>query len=78
MRKCVLAAFLPHAASRAPTAPPLPPPADAPRSGFLPATGTLRHLSPPRQSPHVRVDTGVRQGDAVSIFYDPMISKLIT
>lgn len=46
-------------------------------SNFLPATGTLRHLSAPAQSPSVRVDTGVRQGDAVSIHYDPMISKLI-
>lgn len=46
-------------------------------SNFLPATGTLKHLRAPAQSPLVRVDTGVRQGDAVSIFYDPMISKLI-
>jgi biotin carboxyl carrier protein len=54
----------------------LPSPAPA-RSNFLPATGTLKHLSAPRQSANVRVDTGVRQGDAVSVFYDPMISKLI-
>lgn len=47
------------------------------RSNFLPATGTLKHLSAPPQSANVRVDTGVRQGDAVSVFYDPMISKLI-
>jgi 3-methylcrotonyl-CoA carboxylase alpha subunit len=44
---------------------------------FLPATGTLNFLQPPQESEHVRVDTGVRQGDEVSVFYDPMIAKLI-
>ncbi len=44
---------------------------------FLPATGHLIHLVPPACGPHVRVDTGVRQGDAVTAFYDPMIAKLI-
>lgn len=45
---------------------------------FLPQTGTLYHLRAPEESANVRVDTGVRSGDTVSIFYDPMISKLIT
>ncbi|WDD97154.1 acetyl/propionyl/methylcrotonyl-CoA carboxylase subunit alpha [Thalassomonas actiniarum] len=44
---------------------------------FLPATGTLDFLQPPLESEHVRIDTGVRQGDEVSVFYDPMIAKLI-
>jgi len=44
---------------------------------FLPATGTLEFLQTPLESEHVRVDTGVRQGDDVSVFYDPMIAKLI-
>ncbi|WP_448550105.1 acetyl/propionyl/methylcrotonyl-CoA carboxylase subunit alpha [Thalassotalea fusca] len=44
---------------------------------FLPATGKLAFLQPPLESEHVRVDTGVRQGDEVSVFYDPMIAKLI-
>jgi 3-methylcrotonyl-CoA carboxylase alpha subunit len=44
---------------------------------FLPATGTLHHLRFPDEGAHVRVDTGVREGDAVSIHYDPMIAKLI-
>jgi len=44
---------------------------------FLPATGTLVHLAPPAENRHVRVDTGVRQGDHVTAFYDPMIAKLI-
>ena len=52
--------------------------AENPRAGFLPHTGRLAFLQPPTESDHVRVDTGVRQGDDVSIYYDPMISKLIT
>ncbi len=44
---------------------------------FLPATGTLDFLQTPQESEHVRIDTGVRQGDEVSVFYDPMIAKLI-
>ena len=44
---------------------------------FLPVTGTLAFLQPPQTGAHVRVDTGVRQGDEVSVFYDPMIAKLI-
>ena len=45
--------------------------------GFLPSTGTLRHLRLPAGSAHVRVDAGVEQGDAITPFYDPMIAKLI-
>ena len=45
--------------------------------GFLPSTGTLRHLRLPANSAHVRVDAGVEQGDAITPFYDPMIAKLI-
>jgi 3-methylcrotonyl-CoA carboxylase alpha subunit len=44
---------------------------------FLPSIGELRHLRTPRESAHVRIDTGVRQGDSVTIHYDPMIAKLI-
>ncbi len=44
---------------------------------FLPATGTLSFLQTPVESDNVRIDTGVRQGDEVSVFYDPMIAKLI-
>jgi len=43
-------------------------------NGFLPATGQLTHLQFPSDT---RVDTGVRQGDSISPFYDPMIAKLI-
>ncbi|MBN8798373.1 MAG: acetyl-CoA carboxylase biotin carboxylase subunit, partial [Stenotrophomonas nitritireducens] len=45
--------------------------------GFLPSTGTLRHLRLPRPDAHVRVDAGVEQGDAITPYYDPMIAKLI-
>lgn len=50
--------------------------AENPNNNFLPATGKLVHLSPPENSPSLRVESGVRAGDEVSIFYDPMISKL--
>ncbi len=51
--------------------------AEDPANGFLPATGVLSHLRLPDEDSHVRVDSGVREGDAVSIHYDPMIAKLI-
>lgn len=51
--------------------------AEDPSNDFLPATGKLNFLQPPLESEHVRVDTGVRQGDEVSVYYDPMIAKLI-
>ncbi|MEM7359631.1 MAG: acetyl/propionyl/methylcrotonyl-CoA carboxylase subunit alpha [Pseudomonadota bacterium] len=51
--------------------------AEDPDNDFLPATGTLQHLVPPAENAHVRVDTGVVQGDEVSPFYDPMIAKLV-
>jgi acetyl/propionyl-CoA carboxylase alpha subunit len=34
-------------------------------------------MSTPTPSSHVRIDTGVRQGDEISIYYDPMIAKLV-
>ncbi|MBO6602922.1 MAG: acetyl/propionyl/methylcrotonyl-CoA carboxylase subunit alpha [Roseicyclus sp.] len=46
---------------------------DVPK-GFLPATGTLAHLVFPATA---RADTGVRPGDTISPWYDPMIAKLI-
>lgn len=51
--------------------------AEDPDNDFLPVTGTLSYLQPPEENAHVRVDTGVLQGDEVSIYYDPMIAKLI-
>jgi len=45
---------------------------DVPK-GFLPATGTLSHLEFPEGA---RIDSGVRAGDTISPWYDPMIAKL--
>ncbi|MCR9123816.1 MAG: acetyl/propionyl/methylcrotonyl-CoA carboxylase subunit alpha [Phyllobacteriaceae bacterium] len=47
--------------------------AEDPANGFLPQTGTLAHL----EFGNARIDTGVRTGDAITPFYDPMIAKLI-
>lgn len=44
-------------------------------AGFLPATGRLAHLAFPAGC---RADTGVRSGDEISPWYDPMIAKIIT
>ncbi|MTV38528.1 acetyl-CoA carboxylase biotin carboxylase subunit [Duganella radicis] len=62
--------------------------AENPEKGFLPSIGTLRHLGTPdavsfelggvaAAPAAVRIDSGVREGDAISPFYDPMIAKLI-
>lgn len=49
--------------------------AEDPSKGFLPATGKLEHLA---FSDHARNDSGVRSGDSISPYYDPMIAKVIT
>ena len=51
--------------------------AEDPARDFAPSIGTLRHLALPDHLPGTRIDSGVRQGDAVSIHYDPMLAKLI-
>lgn len=51
--------------------------AEDPNGGFLPGAGPLDYLSTPELSATTRVETGVRQGDEVSIHYDPMIAKLV-
>ena len=53
--------------------------AEDPSRGFLPATGTLHELAFPADvAGALRVETGVKAGDAISPFYDPMIAKLVT
>jgi 3-methylcrotonyl-CoA carboxylase alpha subunit len=57
--------------------------AESPDNNFLPATGTLHVYGLPdcvtfeRNAGGVRVDSGVRQGDVISPFYDSMVAKLI-
>ncbi len=52
--------------------------AEDPARGFLPSTGRLIRYQPPQQSARIRVDTGVFEGGEVSMYYDPMVAKLIT
>ena len=52
--------------------------AEDPARNFVPSPGTLHHLNFPDTDDWLRIDTGVRPGDRVSRFYDPMIAKLIT
>jgi 3-methylcrotonyl-CoA carboxylase alpha subunit len=51
--------------------------AEEPARDFLPASGRIQHLREPAPSQHVRIDTGVREGDEIGVHYDPMIAKLI-
>ena len=51
--------------------------AEDPDHDFLPTAGALCYLRPPEESRHVRVDTGVSAGDEISVYYDPMIAKLV-
>jgi len=52
--------------------------AEDPFRGFLPSTGRLVRYQPPPAASNVRVDTGVYEGGEISMFYDPMIAKLVT
>jgi propionyl-CoA carboxylase alpha chain len=52
--------------------------AEDPSRNFLPSTGRLVHYRPPGDDDSIRVDTGVFEGGEVSMYYDPMIAKLIT
>ncbi len=51
--------------------------AEDPARDFLPSIGKLVHLATPVASATVRIDTGVRPGDEITPYYDPMIAKLI-
>jgi propionyl-CoA carboxylase alpha chain len=56
--------------------------AEDPSRGFLPSTGRLTTYQPPAEGKSdgalVRIDSGVVEGDEISIHYDPMIAKLVT
>ncbi|KAM9317224.1 methylcrotonoyl-CoA carboxylase subunit alpha, mitochondrial [Gastrophryne carolinensis] len=51
--------------------------AEDPDNNFMPGAGPLLHLSTPPSDIYTRIETGVRQGDEVSVHYDPMIAKLV-
>ncbi|WP_275629941.1 acetyl/propionyl/methylcrotonyl-CoA carboxylase subunit alpha [Pseudomonas sp. 273] len=51
--------------------------AEDPEGGFLPASGHLALYREPPAGPGRRVDSGIREGDDISPFYDPMLAKLI-
>jgi 3-methylcrotonyl-CoA carboxylase alpha subunit len=51
--------------------------AEDPERGFLPSTGPLVHLRLPQAGEALRVETGVRAGDRISPYYDPMLAKII-
>ena len=51
--------------------------AEDPEHDFLPSTGQLTELRSPLETNNVRIDSGVVEGDEVSVFYDPMIAKVI-
>ncbi|MAT35883.1 MAG: acetyl/propionyl-CoA carboxylase subunit alpha [Ponticaulis sp.] len=58
--------------------------AEDPYRNFLPSIGRLKRFQPPPEGEiagapgTVRIDSGVREGDEISMFYDPMIAKLVT
>ena len=56
--------------------------AEDPYRNFLPSIGRLKTFIPPTEGPlgegTVRMDSGVREGDEISMYYDPMIAKLVT
>jgi len=51
--------------------------AEDPANQYLPSSGKILVLEEP-QSPGVRVDSGIRQGSEVSVYYDPILSKVVT
>lgn len=51
--------------------------AEDPDRNFLPSVGRLEHLHLPEATDGIRVDAGVREGDFVTMFYDPMIAKIV-
>ena len=51
--------------------------AEDPGNDFLPATGKISYMGLPSVNQNVRVDSGIVSGDQVSVYYDPMIAKLI-
>ena len=51
--------------------------AEDPARDFRPSPGPLTHFRMPEEGPHLRIDTGVCEGDEVTMHYDPLIAKII-
>lgn len=52
--------------------------AEDPSRKFLPSIGFLKKYKEPTPHENIRIDTGVQEGSEISMYYDPMISKLVT
>lgn len=52
--------------------------AENPDRNFMPSTGRVKVYRPPHETDYLRNDTGIEEGSEISIYYDPMIAKLIT
>ena len=52
--------------------------AEDPQRNFLPSTGRIVRFKAPPEEKCTRIDTGVQEGDEISLYYDPMIAKLVT
>lgn len=51
--------------------------AEQPAKGFMPSIGRIHQISTPDEDGNIRVDTGIRDGDEITLHYDPMIAKVI-
>ena len=52
--------------------------AEDPQRNFLPSTGRIVRYKAPPEDKYTRIDTGIQEGDEISLYYDPMIAKLVT
>lgn len=52
--------------------------AEDPLRGFLPSIGRITDYHPPEEDDNIRVDSGIFEGSEISLYYDPMISKVIS
>ena len=52
--------------------------AEDPVRGFLPSIGRLTRYRPPPEDKFIRVDTGIYEGSEISMYYDPMVAKVVT
>lgn len=51
--------------------------AEDPERQFMPGSGLIEHWAMPAETPQLRIDTGFRAGNKISVYYDPMLAKLI-